>query len=207
MLALNWQDYVWSPEGLVILVSAVIGAIVVPQLAKKWAAQADALPERGEGETLVLRAAPASRVTYLALAIVTAVGAVAIALVLGLHMPSWFLGVAWSVVILLGIVSALSLIPITEQIELADAHIRRRHLFSAWKTIPWQDVVRAEYQIYHQRFQVNDAGGLVIRVSRWMPGHRQFLKLASFCVPEDAIGPDWHKHVPDYLAESEDERG
>ena len=77
MLALNWQDYVWSPEGLVILVSAVIGAIVVPQLAKKWAAQADALPERGEGETLVLRAAPASRVTYLALAIVTAVGAVA----------------------------------------------------------------------------------------------------------------------------------
>lgn len=183
--------------------AALTGAIWVPRLAKKWAKQADALPELVDGESLLLRPAPTSRATYVALSLTTAVGAVVIALSLGLHMPAWFLGVAWSFVSSLALVSVLSLIPITEQFELADEHVRRRHLFSGWRTMKWQDVIRAEYQVARQLFQINDADGLVMRISRWMPGHRQFLELASRRVPEGALGPDWCKHVPDYLKEQE----
>jgi hypothetical protein len=203
VIAASISDLLLRPEAFVVLGLALVGAIWVPRLAKKWALQADALPERVAGEALLLRPAPASRATYVGLALTTGIGAVAIALVLGLHMPSWFLGIAWSFVCLLGLVSVLSLIPITEQFELADDHIRCRHLFSDWRTMKWQDVVRAEYQVTQQRFQVNDAGGLVMRISRWMPGHRQFLELASRSVPEGALGPDWCKHVPGYLADQE----
>ena len=200
MIAVSILDLLLRAEVFTVLGLALAGVIWVPRLARKWALQAEALPERVDGEALLLRPAPASRLTYVVLAQTTGVGAVAIALALGLHMPSWFLGVAWSFVCLLGLVSVLSLIPITEQFELADDHIRCRHLFSDWRTMKWQDVIRAEYQVTQQRFQVNDAGGLVMRISRWMPGHRQFLELASRSVPDGALGPDWCKHVPDYLA-------
>ena len=196
-------DYLFRTEVFVVIGSALVGAIWVPRLAKRWAAQADALPPKVDGETLLLRPAPASRVTYVALVVTTAAGAILLGLQLSLSMPSWFLGVAWSFVCLLALVSVVSLVPITEQFELADDHIRRRHLFSDWRTMKWQDVVRAEYQVAAQRFQINDAGGLVMRISRWMPGHRQFLELASRRVPEGALGPDWCKHVPEYLEEQD----
>jgi hypothetical protein len=203
VIAASISDLLLRPEAFVVLGAALIGAIWLPRLAKKWARQADGLPERADGETLLLRPAPTSRVTYVVLTLTTGVGAIAIAWVLGLHMPSWFLGIAWSFVCLLGLVAVLTLIPITEQFELADDHIRRRHLFSDWRTMKWQDVVRAEYQVTQQRFQINDADGLVMRISRWMPGHRQFLELASRSVPEGALGPDWCKHVPEYLEDQE----
>ena len=204
MIAAGISELLLRPEAFVVLGLALTGVIWVPILAKKWAVQASELPQRGEGEILVLRPAPASRATYVALVLASAIGAVAIAMALGLNMPSWFLGIAWSFVCCLAIVALVSLIPITEQFELAEDHLRRRHLFSDWKAIKWQDVVRAEYHVAQQRFQVNDEHGLVMRISRWMPGHRQFLQLASLRVPENAFGPEWCKHVPDYLAESEE---
>jgi hypothetical protein len=206
VIAASIPELLLRPEAFVVIGAALLGVIWVPRLARKWARQADSLPERSDGQTLLLRPAPTSRATYVVLALTTGIGAIAIALVLGLHMPSWFLGIAWSFVCLLGLVSVLSLIPITEQFELADDHIRRRSLFSDWRTMKWQDVVRAEYQVAQQRFQINDAAGLVMRISRWMPGHRQFLELASRSVPEGALGPEWCLHVPEYLAEQDPEQ-